>query len=59
MQQRNKVFLLYDHGCISEMEAELIYERTKSGLDVARARGRKGGRPPIHPDKLKYVYNTL
>jgi DNA invertase Pin-like site-specific DNA recombinase len=29
---------------LSEFERELIRERTKAGLDAARARGRKGGR---------------
>ena len=30
---------------IAEFERELIQERTKAGLEAARARGRKGGRP--------------
>ena len=30
---------------IAEFERELIQERTTAGLDAARARGRKGGRP--------------
>lgn len=30
---------------MAEFERELIVERTKSGLEAARARGRKGGRP--------------
>jgi len=30
---------------LSEFEREIIRERTKAGLDAARARGRKGGRP--------------
>lgn len=30
---------------IAEFERELIAERTKAGLDAARARGRHGGRP--------------
>ena len=30
---------------IAEFERELIAERTKAGLNAARARGRKGGRP--------------
>lgn len=33
-------------SAFAEMERELIRERTRAGLDVARARGRKGGRPP-------------
>jgi DNA invertase Pin-like site-specific DNA recombinase len=31
---------------LAEFEREIISERTKSGLAAARARGRKGGRPP-------------
>ncbi|WP_175990486.1 recombinase family protein [Bacillus sp. Marseille-Q1617] len=30
---------------LSEMERDLISERTRAGLESARARGRKGGRP--------------
>ena len=32
---------------LSEMERDLIAERTKAGLEAARARGRKGGRPKM------------
>lgn len=31
---------------LAEFEREIISERTKAGLTSARARGRKGGRPP-------------
>jgi DNA invertase Pin-like site-specific DNA recombinase len=31
-------------ACFAEFERELIRERTKAGLEAARARGRKGGR---------------
>jgi DNA invertase Pin-like site-specific DNA recombinase len=31
---------------LAEFERELIRERTMAGLEVARSRGRKGGRPP-------------
>ncbi len=31
---------------LSQFERMLISERTRSGLEAARARGRKGGRPP-------------
>src|SRR5215472_10592536 len=31
-------------GALAEMERDLIRERTRAGLDAARARGRKGGR---------------
>jgi len=32
-------------AALAEFERELIRERTKAGLEAARARGRKGGRP--------------
>ncbi|MBB1027011.1 recombinase family protein, partial [Dietzia sp. DQ11-38-2] len=32
-------------AALAEFERELISERTKAGLESARARGRKGGRP--------------
>ena len=31
---------------MAEFERSIIRERTKAGLDAARARGRTGGRPP-------------
>lgn len=33
-------------SAIAEFEREIIRERTRAGLDAARARGRRGGRPP-------------
>lgn len=33
-------------GALAEFEREIIRERTQSGLQAARARGRHGGRPP-------------
>jgi DNA invertase Pin-like site-specific DNA recombinase len=33
-------------GALAEFEHDLIRERTKAGLQAARARGRKGGRKP-------------
>ncbi len=38
------VFHLF--ASLAQFERELIVERTKAGLAAARARGRKGGRPP-------------
>ena len=35
---------------LAEMERELIVERTRAGLDVARQLGRKGGRKPKMTD---------
>lgn len=34
-------------GALAEFERDLICERVQAGLKAARARGRKGGRPPI------------
>src|SRR5207253_6957581 len=34
-------------GALAEFEQNLINERTMAGLDAARARGRKGGRPRL------------
>ena len=36
--------IVYD-GALAEFERKLIRERTQAGLQAARARGRKGGRP--------------
>lgn len=33
-------------GALGEFEADLIRERTRAGLEAARARGRRGGRKP-------------
>lgn len=38
-------------GAIAEFEREMIRERTQAGLDAARSRGRKGGRPRSLSDK--------
>lgn len=41
-------------GALAEFERELIRERTNAGLAAARARGRRGGRPPVMTaDKIK------
>ena len=32
-------------GSLAQLERDLIRERTRAGLEAARARGRKGGRP--------------
>ena len=39
-------FFFHVMAAFAEMERELGRERTRSGLAAARARGRKGGRPP-------------
>ena len=38
------VFHLF--GALAEFESNLNSERTRAGLEAARARGRKGGRKP-------------
>src|SRR6266571_3440962 len=48
---------------LAEFERNLISERTKAGLDAARARGRVGGRPKLQPtdDKIlvaKQMYES-
>lgn len=37
-------------GALAEFEHDLIRERTKAGIQAARARGRKGGRKPSMSD---------
>lgn len=47
-------------SAFAEMERELIRERTRAGLEVARARGRKGGRPPVMtPEKIEVAKQML
>ena len=38
-------FLFHLMASLAQFERDLISDRTKAGLEVARARGRKGGRP--------------
>jgi DNA invertase Pin-like site-specific DNA recombinase len=38
-------------GALAEFERDIIRERTQAGLNAARARGRKGGRPKRLPRK--------
>src|SRR5689334_15441969 len=41
-------------GALAEFERDIIRERTTAGLEAARARGKRGGRPPaLSPDKIK------
>ena len=44
----------------AQLERELTLERTMAGLNAARARGRYGGRPPIHKtDKKEMAYEMV
>ncbi|WP_051331080.1 recombinase family protein [Aneurinibacillus terranovensis] len=38
---------------LAEFERDIIRERTIAGLEAARARGRKGGRPSVDKKKIK------
>src|SRR5215208_6375418 len=40
-------------GALAEFERNLIRERTMAGLEAARARGRKGGKPKLSEDNRK------
>lgn len=40
-------------AALAQFERDLTVERTKEGLKAARARGRKGGRPPADPKKIQ------
>lgn len=40
-------------GVMAELERDMIRERTQAGLEAARARGRKGGRPRMNQKKVK------
>jgi DNA invertase Pin-like site-specific DNA recombinase len=42
-------------GAFSELERNLIVERTQKGLKAARSRGRLGGRPQLHKDDKKEI----
>ena len=45
---------------LAEFEHELIVERTKAGLQAARARGRRGGRPyKMTPAKLRLAQAAM
>src|SRR6266705_3946658 len=47
-------------GALAEFERDLIRERTNAGLEAARARGRKGGRPKAiqSPTKRAMMLNA-
>lgn len=45
---------------LAEFEREIIRERTKAGLNAARARGRKGGRPAgLNKEALNKAHTAL
>jgi DNA invertase Pin-like site-specific DNA recombinase len=46
-------------GALAEFERDIIRERTQAGLNAARARGRKGGRPKALTPKKVQQAQTL
>src|SRR5574339_1059374 len=46
-------------GALAEFERDIIKERTQAGLNAARARGRKGGRPKALTSKTIEQAKTL
>ncbi|OFO13588.1 hypothetical protein HMPREF3088_05535 [Corynebacterium sp. HMSC22B11] len=47
-------------AALAEFEGEFISERTKAGLEFARARGRKGGRPfRMTPAKVRLARASM
>lgn len=43
-------------GVFAEMERNMISSRVKSGLENARAKGKKIGRPPLSVDKIPNIF---
>ena len=46
-------------GAIAHFERRLIVERTKDGLALARAKGKRVGRPPLDPAKLDAAFKLV
>ncbi len=46
-------------GALAEFERDIIRERTKAGLEAARARGRVGGRPKALDDRKLQLAREL
>lgn len=47
-------------GALAEFERSLILERTRAGLDAARARGRVGGRPRrLSPEQIRMAHRLM
>ena len=43
-------------GALAEFERDIIKERTQAGLAAARARGKRGGRPPaLSPERIRFA----
>jgi DNA invertase Pin-like site-specific DNA recombinase len=48
----NGKLIFHIMGALAEWERDIIRLRTSAGLEAARARGRKGGRPKVSPQKV-------
>ena len=47
-------------GAVAQFERDLVSERTKAGLAAARARGKRGGRPPkLKPKDVRIIKQIL
>ena len=44
---------------VAEFERALIKERTMAGLEVARKRGKRLGRPPLDPKIVSLILETV
>lgn len=53
------ILIFHVFAAIAEYERGRTLERTQAGLAAARARGRKGGRPPVMDDKKIAIARTL
>jgi DNA invertase Pin-like site-specific DNA recombinase len=40
-------------GALAQFERRLVTERTRDGMNAARAKGSRPGRPPLNPEKLE------
>ncbi len=49
----NGKLIFHIMGALAEWERDIIRLRTRAGLEAARARGRKGGRPRINQQKAQ------
>jgi DNA invertase Pin-like site-specific DNA recombinase len=46
-------------GAIAHFERRLIAERTRDGIESARAKGKCLGRPPLDPEKLDAAFKLI
>lgn len=46
-------------GAIAHFERRLIAERTRDGIESARAKGKRLGRPPLDPEKLDAAFKLI